>query len=131
MKMSEIRKKIEKANQKFGENVRKGDAKAIANLYTDGASLLPAAMKSVDGKKAIEEFWGGAIKGMGLKDAILKTVELLGSGDTYTERGEYVLKLESGGKAMEDKGKYIVVWRNSSEGWKLHWDIWTSSLPQK
>ena len=129
--MSEIRKKIEKANQKFGENVRKGDAKAIASLYTDGASLLPAAMNSVDGKKAIEEFWGGAIKGMGLKDATLKTVELLGSGDTYTERGEYVLKLMSGEKPIEDKGKYIVVWRNTSEGWRLHWDIWTSSLPQK
>lgn len=131
MILSEVRKTIEKANLKFGEFVRRGDAKALAGLYTDGASLLPAGTSAVNGRRAIEEFWGGAIKGMGLKDAILKTVEVVGSGDTVTERGEYVLKLESGGKPKEDKGKYIVVWRNTLEGWKLHWDIWTSNLPQK
>ena len=106
--MSEVRKKIDKANQKFGENVRKGDAKALANLYTSDGVLLPTGMNAVVGRKAIEEFWGGAFTGLGLKDAILKTVDLLGSGDTYTERGDYTLKLVSGGKAMEDKGKYLV-----------------------
>jgi ketosteroid isomerase-like protein len=130
-RMSEVRKKIEKENLKFGEYVRRGDVKALAGLYTDGASLLPVGMKAIDGRKAIEEFWGGAIKGMGLKDAILKTVELVGSGDTMTERGEYVLKLEAEGKALEDKGKYLVVWKNTPQGWKLHWDMWTSNQPQK
>ena len=129
--MSEVRKKIEKENLKFGEYVRRGDAKAISGLYTDGASLLPYGMRSVDGRKAIEQFWGGAIKGMGLKDAILKTIDLVGSGDIMTERGEYVHKLEAAGKATEDKGKYIVMWKNTPEGWKLHWDIWTSNIPQK
>jgi ketosteroid isomerase-like protein len=130
-RMSEVRKKIEKENLKFGEYVRRGDSKAISGLYNDGASLLPVGMKAIEGRKAIEEFWGGAIKGMGLKDAILKTVELVGSGDTLTERGEYILKLQAEGKAMEDKGKYLVVWKNSPDGWKLHWDMWTSNLPQK
>jgi ketosteroid isomerase-like protein len=129
--MSEVRKKIEKENLKFGEYVRRGDAKAISCLYTDGASLMPAGTKAIEGRKAIEGFWGGAIKGMGLKDATLKTIELVGSGDIMTERGEYVLKLQSEGKAMEDKGKYLVVWKNSPEGWKLHWDMWTSNLQQK
>ncbi len=129
--MSEVRKKIEKENGKFGEYVRRSDAKAISALYTDGASLLPVGMKSIDGRRAIEQFWGGAIKNMGLKDVVLKTVEVLGSGDSVTERGEYVLKFEANGKATEDKGKYLVVWKNMPEGWKLHWDMWTSNLSQK
>ncbi len=127
MFMSEVRKKIEKANQVFGENVRKGDAKALANLYTPDAALFPAGMKAVEGRKSVEEFWGGAIKGMGLKDAALKTVDLVGSGDTYTERGEYTLKVAAG----EDKGKYLVVWKNTPDGWKLHWDIWTTNMAPK
>jgi uncharacterized protein (TIGR02246 family) len=131
MNLSEVRKKIEKANQAFVENVRKGDAKAIANLYTNDGVLLPAGMNIIQGRKAVEEFWGGAIKGMGLKDAILKTIDILGSGDTYTERGEYVLKMVSAGKSMEDKGKYIVVWKNTPDGWKLHWDIWNTNLAPK
>ena len=129
--MSEVRKKIEKENGKFGEYVRRSDAKAISALYTDGASLLPVGMKSIDGRRAIEQFWGGIIKNMGLKDVVLKTVEVLGSGELVTERGEYVLKFEVNGKATEDKGKYLVVWKNMPEGWKLHWDMWTSNLPPK
>ncbi len=125
--MSEVRKKIEKANQVFGENVRKGDAKALANLYTVDAVLFPVGMKAIEGRKSVEEFWGGAFKGMGLKDAALKTVDLVGSGDTYTERGEYTLKVAAG----EDKGKYLVVWKNTPDGWKLHWDIWTTNMAPK
>ena len=125
--MVEIKKEIEKANGKFGEFVRRSDAKAISGLYTNDACLMPAGMSFIKGRKAIEEFWGGAIKGMGLKDAILKTVEIVGTGDTVTEMGEYHLKLQ----AAEDKGKYVVVWKNTPDGWRLHWDIWTSSIPPK
>jgi len=129
--MSVLKKEIEKENVKFGEYVRKGDAKALSNLYTSDACLMPAGMGFVKGRKAVEEFWGGAIKGMGLKDGILKTVEVVGEGDTVTEMGEYVLKLQAEGKNMEDKGKYVVVWKKTSDGWKLLWDIWTTSLPPK
>lgn len=122
---------IEKGNIKFGELVRKGDAKALSGLYTSDACLMPVGMKAIKGRKNVEDFWGSVIKGMGLKDAILKTVELLGEGDIVTEMGEYLLKLHSSGKDVEDKGKYVVVWKKTPQGWKLHWDIWTSDLPQK
>ena len=125
------KKEIDKGNLKFGELVRKGDAKALSNLYTGDACLMPVGMNAIKGRKNVEDFWGSVIKGMGLKDATLKTVELLGGGDTVTEMGEYLLKLHSAGKDMEDKGKYVVVWKKTPEGWKLHWDIWTSNLPQK
>jgi ketosteroid isomerase-like protein len=125
--MVDIKKEIEKANGKFGEFVRRSDAKALSGLYTNDACLLPTGMSFVKGRKSIEQFWGGAIKSMGLKDAILKTIEVIGSGDTVTEMGEYLLKLQS----TEDKGKYMVLWKNTPEGWKLHWDIWTSNQPTK
>jgi ketosteroid isomerase-like protein len=28
-----------------------------------------------------------------------------------------------------DRGKYIVVWKDEGGKWKLHRDIWNSSLP--
>jgi ketosteroid isomerase-like protein len=127
----DVRKEIEKGNAKFGEYVRKGDSKAISSLYTNDASVMPVGMSTVKGRKAVEAFWSGAIKGMGLKDASLKTIEVVEVGDTATEMGEYLLNLQAEGKQLEDKGKYVVVWKNTPDGWKLHWDIWTSSLPQK
>ena len=110
---------------------RKGDAKAISSLYTSDASVMPVGMSTVKGRKAVEEFWGRAIKGMGLKNASLKTIEVIEGVNTATEMGEYLLNLQAEGKQLEDKGKYVVVWKNTPDGWKLHWDIWTSSLPQK
>ena len=40
-----------------------GDGKAVAELYTEDAALLPPDAERVDGKAAIAEFWQGAIPG--------------------------------------------------------------------
>jgi ketosteroid isomerase-like protein len=126
----EVRKAIGEGNVKFGKYVREGDAGAIAALYTMDAYLLPPNSGTIQGRKSIEGFWGGAISGLGLKDAILTTVELHGTGDIVTEVGEYLLKIQpKGKKEMEDKGKYVVAWKHTAEGWKLHRDIWNTSLP--
>jgi len=77
----------------------------------------------VKGNEAVQEFWAGAITGLKLKDADLKTVEVVGEGDSVTEMGEYHLKMEQG----EDSGKYVVVWKSTPEGWKLHRDLWNTS----
>jgi len=123
LSVSEIRKTIEVNNKKFGEFIRKGDAKALASLYTRDASLLPTGSAVVKGNEAVREFWAGAITGLKLKDADLKTVQVIGEGDAVTEMGEYRLKMEGG----EDRGKYVVLWKSTPEGWKLHWDIWNTS----
>ncbi len=128
--MEETRRLIESSNRKFGEYIRKGDAKALAGLYTKDACLLPTNSEMIRGNKAVEEFWRGAITGLGLKDAVLTTQEVVGSGETVTEMGKYMLKIQPEGQAlMEDRGKYLVVWKRTPEGWKLHWDIWNTSLP--
>lgn len=34
-------------------------------------------------------------------------------------------------KQIIDAGKGIVIWKNIGDAWKMHRDIWTSSLEQK
>jgi len=66
----------------------------------------------------------------GVKDLTVNTEELIGSGDTYTEFGSYALKLQPKGQnTLEDKGNYVQVWIKTADGWKVHRDIWNSSLP--
>jgi len=128
--MEEIRRAIEEANLKFIECIRNGDAAALSALYTEDACLLPTNFEMMRGREAVEEFWGGAISGLGLKDAVLTTVDLAGGGDTVTEMGEYLLKFQpEGQEPIEDKGKYIVLWKKTPEGWKLRWDIFNTNLP--
>lgn len=125
-----VRNAIEEANVKFCEEIRNGDAAGLAALYTEDAVLLPPNSEKIQGRKGVEEFWGGAMTQLGLKDAILTTVELFGTGDTLTEVGNYTLKIQPAGQEpVEDKGKYVVIWKQTAEGWKLHRDIWNSNLP--
>jgi len=114
---------------RFGEEVLKGDAAGLATLYTEDAVLLPPNSEKIYGRKAIEEFWGGVMQ-MGVKDAVLETVEVFGSGDTLTEVGNYTMKIQpEGQKPIEYKDKYIIVWKQTDEGLKLHRDIWNSNFP--
>ena len=128
--MSEkVRKAIEKANLKFAEAARKGDAAAVAALYTKDAVLLPPNSEMIRGRPGIKEFWGAFMQ-MGAIDGVLTTVELSGSGDTVNEIGKYTLKIQpEGQEPVEERGKYVVVWKRTADGWKMHWDIWNSSMP--
>ena len=126
----EVRRAIIKANTKLSDALRMGNATSLAALYTEDASLLPPNGEKVQGKKGIETFWDAGITQLGFKDLTLTTEELIGSGDTYTEVGSYTAKIQpQGQKLQEDKGKYSVVWKKTADGWKLHRDIWNSSLP--
>jgi len=130
--VEEVRKAIEKANLKWCEGLRQSDAAAMAALYTEDAAVLPPNSEMIRGRQGIEKFWGAAIQ-MGVKDAVLTTLELSGSGDTINEIGNYTLTIHPRGqKPIEDKGMYIVIWKHTAFGWKLHRDIWnTNLLPQK
>jgi len=126
MMTSDIRTQIESANTQFVGTFRRGDATAMANLYTSEAQLLPANSDFVRGTAAIRTFWQGVIN-MGLKDASLETVEVEVHGDTAIEVGLYRLLAEGG--VVADNGKYVVVWKNDGGTWKLHREIWTTSQP--
>jgi ketosteroid isomerase-like protein len=127
-----VRKAIKAANRKFGEGIRRGDSSAVGSLYTEDAILMPPNNYMIRGRSGTEGYWGAAIR-MGVRDAVLKTVELYQVGNEVHEVGCYSLKIHpERKKEFEDRGKYIVIWKQDEEGtWKLHRDIWNSSLPAR
>src|SRR4030043_713390 len=127
MDMTRVRRAIEDGNAKFGEAVRKGDGAAIAALYTEDATLLPPDSDMLKGRAGIESFWKGGLQ-MGIKEAVLTTVDVSGAGDLAYEIGRFALKVQPEGKeVIEQKGKYVVAWKKApDEVWKLHVDIWNS-----
>lgn len=119
-----LRARIEQANERFEEAFGRQDAKAMAALYTGSGQLLPAGSRLVEGTQAIEGLWQGVFDA-GLTRADLETVEVFAGadGETATEVGRYRLFAED---AEADTGKYVVIWLRTSDGWKLHRDIWTT-----
>ena len=66
---------------------------------------------------------------MGIKTAKLEIVELDQQGNTVIDIGRYSL-MGADGQEL-DHGKYLVVWKRVGDGWKMHRDIFNSSVPQE
>ncbi len=126
MKSKAIHDAIVATEKVFVAAYNRGDAQALAALYTKDGHVMPPNAKVVSGPKALERlfqsFWEAG-------DAVikLKTVEADGSGSVGYEVGEYALSGKTG--KVTDQGKYIVVWKKVNGRWKLYRDIFNSNMP--
>jgi uncharacterized protein (TIGR02246 family) len=96
--------------------------------FTDDAIMVPPDGELVKGKQAIEEFYNSFFQ-MGIKEIVLTTVELEGSGGTVYEIGKTRVRIQPEGRqAIQDSAKYLVIWKRQADGtWKVHVDIWNLS----
>ncbi len=127
---------IEKLNDAWTAAFNKGDAAAVAAMYTEDAYVLPPGAVMVRGHAAIEAFWGQAEQQLG--DAKLTTVDVLPLGPRAArEIGTFTFEEKkpslSGpppcdGCLPEHQivGKYVVLWRKIGRDWKLATDIWNT-----
>jgi ketosteroid isomerase-like protein len=122
----EPRAAIEAADRLWEAAVSKGDAAALAALYTANAQLLPPNSEAITGTAAIQKFWQGFLDS-GIRVAKLKTLEVEALGNSAHEVGEYEVSGQGG--QLVDRGKYVVIWKRDGPRWKLHRDIWTTSQP--
>jgi len=125
---SSVRKDIESVNQQFAAAFEKGDTAAIAALYTPDGEALPPNGEVVHGREAIQAMWQSVL-GMGIASVGLTTRELESAGDLAWEGGTYELRGKDGTPA--DRGKYIVIWKREQGQWRIHRDIWNTSLPAR
>lgn len=116
---------IEKLNDVWMAAFNKGDAAAVAALYTEDAYVLPPGAEMVKGRAAIEAFWRQAAQQ--LTDAKLTTVDVLPLGpDAAREIGTVTLKTKTQ-PPQGIIGKYVVLWRKTGGDWKLATDIWNTN----
>ena len=123
MDLATVRKAIENGGHRLAAALTAKDYAAAAALYTDDAKLFPPDGPIVTGgQAAIAGFWKEAAAALGLKSAILKTLEVeVLSPDSACEVGEAALDLASGPARV----KFVVVWKKGADGaWRLHRDIW-------
>lgn len=119
-----IRSAIEAANKRFVEAFGQGDAARIADMYAEGARVLPPNSPMVQGRQRIHELWQSLIN-TGAK-LTLSTSDVEAQGNVVYEVGTYELIFPDN---KRDAGKYVVVWRRQKGDWKLAVDIWNSNMP--
>lgn len=125
MGVSSLQREIEEADRAFETNFGQHDAEGMADLYTQDGQLLPPGSEVVSGREAIAAFWQH-IFDMGVANAELETVEVESHGDTAIEVGRFTLS-DADDQTL-NHGTFVVIWKTEDGEWKLHRDIWNSSI---
>jgi uncharacterized protein (TIGR02246 family) len=113
---------IQKLNDEWAAAFNKGDAAAVAAMYTQDAYVLPAGGEMVKGRAAIEALWKKNMQQLGDVKCTTLDVKPLG-GSAAREIGTCTFKTK-GQPPQEGALKYAVVWQKEGGQWKLLQDIW-------
>ncbi len=116
---------IEAANKVLEGVISRSDGPGMAAHYTENAQVLAPQAEIVTGPEAIGKFWQGVFDS-GVKGATLTTLEVEDLGGTVNEVGN--LEIRGADGQVLDQAKYIVIWKKDGGAWKLHRDIWNSSV---
>ena len=121
----EVKDQITAGNNAWMAAFAKGDAAALAALYTENAHMLPPGAEMLKGRPAIQKFVETA-KSMGLTSIVLTTREVVRTGPaTAMEIGALTFEaLDAQKKLVKQEGKYVVNWRLVKGKWLLATDIW-------
>ena len=123
---------IRAADTAFSTAAGAGDAVGLAAMYLANASLMPPNAATVQGREAIQKFWGAFVDAYRVNIA-LKAEEVEGHGDLAYSRGRYTLDLTpkaKGPAAAHDEGKFLTIFRRQPDDtWLLAVDMYSSDLP--
>jgi uncharacterized protein (TIGR02246 family) len=110
---------IEQATAAFADAVARGDAAAVAAVYTDDGRLLAPTAELIAGRRHIEAYWRAGLA-LGLRRVELRALDLQIDDDVAVEIGRYTLALDGG----DDDGTYVVLHRRQADGaWRRTVDV--------
>jgi ketosteroid isomerase-like protein len=106
------------------------DVDKTVSFYSDDALVMPPNAPSATTKEAIRKIWKDLLTDANISWKT-KKVEVAQSGDLAFSSGTYEVTLnDPTGTPVNDRGKYLEVWKKQSDGtWKCVMDIWNSDLP--
>ena len=121
---------IRQVSQQWVGAVATKDPAATVQFYTDDSVLLPQGAPLAEGHDAIAKVWRGYFD---LPDFSLTfgptKINVSLSGDMAYEIGTYALGFRGDKGPVQEKGKYVVVWRKVGGTWKAAADIFNSDGP--
>ena len=132
---ADVRRAIELHNANAVRWYAAGDSESLASIFAEDAWQMAPNNTPLVGRAAIREFWSNAFK-WGEWTFTLKTETVDVSGTMAVERGRYVLRLKArsdappGMSSFEDRGNYLVHWRQERDGeWRAVADAPVSEVP--
>ena len=120
---------IVEAARQFSAAYMRGDAGAMAALYTPDAVIFPERSNAITGVEAIKRYFTLGPGQLVTRHQLTSTSVVVDGSHAY-DHGTYVIAGARDGKAWGPfAGKYLVVWQREPTGWRMQLDIWNSGPP--
>lgn len=124
--MEEASKAIAESNNVYFTAFVKGDSSIFIDRYAKDCCIMQPNGAALCGPDAALEFYRFAYYKLGLRNGKFFTTKIYGSGEEFvTEEGEY--QSFDAANTMMDKGKYLVLWKKTPDGWKMFRDCFNSN----
>jgi uncharacterized protein (TIGR02246 family) len=107
------------------------DLDGTVAFYSDDASMLPPNAPIATGKQAIRAVWATMLSPDTTVSWQVTKADVARSGELAYVMGTYQITAKNPqGKAQEDHGKLVEVWKKQADGkWKTVADIFNSDIP--
>lgn len=117
---------IQAASRAFSAAYVRGDVDSMMALYTTDAVIFPNNSEMIQGQDAIRRYWT-LPAGQTVTHHRATPTEIRVDGDHAYDYGVYEISGTRDGTAWgPNHGKYVIVWRRTPDGWRMHLDMWNS-----
>lgn len=117
---------IEELGRRFSAAYVAGDIETMVGLYTPDAVIFPGNSEAIQGHEGIRRYWTMP-PGQRVTLHRATPTEIRIDGDHAYDHGVYEARGERDGTPWGPTlGKYVIVWRRTPQGWRMHLDIWNS-----
>ena len=106
-----------------------GDARALASLYSDDATLMPPNQSMVSGRLEIQTWFERAFQR--LRSVRIVPIESKIVGDQAFQVGTFTSRAKSieGSSSVQEPdvgvtAKYVLILKSCAGEWKIQYDIW-------
>ena len=128
--LEEAKSAIAQSNDIYFKAFAKGDSTIFINRYAVDCSIMAPDAPALSGKDAPLDFWRIAYYKIGLRNGKFITKNVYGDGQQFvTEEGLW-LSYDANNNLF-DHGKFLVLWKKTSDGWKMFRDSFSSDVPKK
>lgn len=120
--MFKYQPEIKALAQRFSKAMMTGDLAGLLDCYDEEVTYQMPGVPTIVGRRGIEAHYRHVLE-MNPTSETMTTESYTEIGDCAVEAGSYTLTLEPPGSApVEDKGKYLIVYRKTGGKWRFWFD---------
>ena len=124
--LEEAKKAIAASNEIFFQAFVKADSSLFIDRYSRDCWIMPPNAQALCGVGAPLEFFKIAYSKVGVRNGKFITIDVFGDGVEFvTEVGFW--QLFGANNAPLDDGKFLVLWKKTTDGWKMFRDSFSSN----